>query len=118
MRATTTRATRTSNLTASGRSPVGRALAHYSSVRVFLIAVVGAALAVAGQAETPHLTEWGDPDLRGIWSSATITPLERPLTTPDKTHLSEAEAENDQQQSDYWRLHQYEDQRYDNGDEH
>ena len=27
---------------------------------------------------TAPLTPWGDPDLQGIWSFATITPLERP----------------------------------------
>ena len=40
---------------------------------------------VAGQAQTaradnwtPSPTPWGEPDLQGIWSFATITPLERP----------------------------------------
>lgn len=37
-------------------------------------------------------TPWGDPDLRGIWSYATITPLERPASQAGKAILSEEEA--------------------------
>src|SRR5262245_32080640 len=37
-------------------------------------------------------TPWGDPDLQGIWTNATLTPLERPDNAPDKEFLSEEEA--------------------------
>lgn len=37
-------------------------------------------------------TPWGDPDLQGIWSNQTPTPLERPDALAGKTMLSEAEA--------------------------
>ncbi len=37
-------------------------------------------------------TAWGDPDLQGIWSNATITPFERPTTLAGKQVLSEEEA--------------------------
>jgi hypothetical protein len=44
-------------------------------------AVVAAALAgstLYGQGRTPARTPWGTPDLQGVWSFATVTPLERP----------------------------------------
>src|SRR5688572_9505319 len=37
-------------------------------------------------------TPWGDPDLQGIWSIATITPFERPSALADKAQLTEQEA--------------------------
>jgi hypothetical protein len=37
-------------------------------------------------------TAWGDPDLEGIWTGSTITPLERPAKFAGKPHLTEAEA--------------------------
>jgi hypothetical protein len=38
-------------------------------------------------------TAWGDPDLQGIWSNTTTTPMERPRDQADKTVLSEDERE-------------------------
>ena len=51
-------------------------------------------LTAAGQsAESPDpRTPWGDPDLQGIWTSATYTPLERPESLADRQFLSEEEA--------------------------
>jgi hypothetical protein len=37
-------------------------------------------------------TPWGDPDLEGIWTGSTITPLERPATLAGRKFLTEAEA--------------------------
>ena len=37
-------------------------------------------------------TAWGDPDLQGIWTNATITPFERPSEFSDKQVLSDGEA--------------------------
>ena len=37
-------------------------------------------------------TVWGAPYLEGVWSSATVTPMERPTELADKTFLSEEEA--------------------------
>jgi hypothetical protein len=37
-------------------------------------------------------TPWGHPDLQGVWSNATITPLERPADLAGKAELSAAEA--------------------------
>ena len=36
-------------------------------------------------------TAWGDPDLQGIWTSSTYTPLERPDNLGDQAFLSEEE---------------------------
>ena len=56
--------------------------------RLCALAVVLMATApVAGQSRTP----WGDPDLQGVWSIATITPFERPATLADKAQLTEQE---------------------------
>src|SRR5690606_38764263 len=41
---------------------------------------------------SPAVTPWGDPDLNGIWTSQTITPLERPRELADKEFLTEEEA--------------------------
>jgi len=41
---------------------------------------------------SPHRTPWGDPDLQGIWSNQTPTPLERPDGLAGKQTLTEEEA--------------------------
>ncbi|MCY3972176.1 MAG: hypothetical protein OXG74_19760 [Acidobacteria bacterium] len=51
------------------------------------------ALAAPVEAQSPPRTEWGDPDLRGLWTNGTVTPLERPDELGDRTHLTEEEAE-------------------------
>ena len=40
---------------------------------------------------TPPRTPWGEPDLEGIWSYATITPLERPTGQAGREVLSDEE---------------------------
>ena len=47
----------------------------------------------SAKAWTPPKTAWGEPDLQGIWSNATITPLERPKDLAGKEFLTEAEAQ-------------------------
>jgi hypothetical protein len=37
-------------------------------------------------------TSWGAPDLQGVWSTATVTPFERPKEFADKETLTEQEA--------------------------
>jgi hypothetical protein len=49
-------------------------------------------LAVVGQSQTKLRTAWGDPDLQGVWSNASLTPLERPADMANKEFLTEAEA--------------------------
>ena len=48
-------------------------------------------LPATGQAQT-HTTGWGDPDLQGIWTNVTITPLQRPLQFEGKDVLTAEEA--------------------------
>ena len=64
-----------------------------SAIAIVLLAAV---TAVAQEKPTsgrqlPH-TPWGDPDLQGIWSIATITPFERPSALAGKAQLTEQEA--------------------------
>ena len=43
-------------------------------------------------ADAQPRTPWGDPDFQGTWTSATLTPLERPEALAGREALSEAEA--------------------------
>src|SRR5206468_3860075 len=40
---------------------------------------------------TPTRTAWGEPDLQGVWSYATVTPLERPINQAGRETLSGSE---------------------------
>jgi hypothetical protein len=51
---------------------------------------LGLAATGAG-AQTPR-TPWGDPDLQGTWSNATLTPLQRPAELKDKEFFTPEEA--------------------------
>lgn len=53
-----------------------------------LTAILLAPVAAAQAQRTP----WGDPDLQGLWSNATLTPLQRPDDLGDKAFFSEDEA--------------------------
>ena len=67
-----------------------RAIAIVSAVAV-LVALFSSGVAPEAQT-TSVLTEWGEPDLRGIWDFRTITPLERPAELADQAFLTEEEA--------------------------
>jgi hypothetical protein len=56
------------------------------------LAATGAAAPQTSDAGKAFRTPWGDPDLQGIWTNATLTPLERPDNAPDKEYLTEEEA--------------------------
>jgi hypothetical protein len=63
---------------------------------------MGTAWLLAGQVATksasiPRASD-GHPDLQGIWTNATITPLERPAAYKDKPTISDAEAAKWEQQ--------------------
>src|SRR2546428_4442398 len=51
----------------------------------------------AVKAWTPPRTPDGQPDLQGIWTNATLTPLERPADLAGKEYLTPQEAEDYQQ---------------------
>ena len=66
--------------------------------RVFGVCVLTAVL-LAGEASHAQTKVWsaprladGQPDLQGIWTNATITPLERPAAMAGKAFLTEEEA--------------------------
>ena len=46
----------------------------------------------AADPSAPLRTPWGDPDLQGVWSTATATPFERPPELAGRDVLTEAEA--------------------------
>lgn len=62
-----------------------------------LAVVLLAPAPVAGQDPTAAAdpaafrTPWGDPDLQGIWSYATITPLQRPTALAGRQYLTDEE---------------------------
>ena len=53
--------------------------------------VAGQGSTPAGEAWTPPQTPWGHPDLQGIWSNTTTTPLERPDDLAGKEFLTDEE---------------------------
>ena len=70
------------------------------SVSAAVLAVLVAAPApCAGQIENSNAGDWiaprtpdGQPDIQGVWTNSTMTPLERPADMEDKPFYSEAEA--------------------------
>ncbi|MGM0633074.1 MAG: hypothetical protein ACQETO_07850 [Pseudomonadota bacterium] len=57
----------------------------------FLLGLMTTAACAADDDALPR-TAWGHPDLQGIWSNATQTPLERPASYGEQRAMSEAEA--------------------------
>ena len=62
------------------------------------LTIAGVSLAAAtaiAQAPAPRSgprTPWGDPDLQGLWTNATVTPFERPADLSGKAVLTQEEA--------------------------
>ena len=73
----------------------GRCLATlFTVIAVVLLVPAGMAgqtQTAAADSWTPSRTPWGDPDLQGVWSFATITPLERPREFAGRERLTDAE---------------------------
>jgi hypothetical protein len=58
-----------------------------------MVVIVGALLALVepARAQTVARTPWGDPDLQGLYSNASVTPMERPAMLANKAFWTEAE---------------------------
>ena len=63
------------------------------NARAVLLIASAAALGAAPNSWSPPRAADGHPDLQGIWTNATLTPLERPRDLANKEFLSEQEAE-------------------------
>jgi hypothetical protein len=61
-------------------------------VALATVPAAGQAPATATSRTAPLRTAWGHPDLQGIWTFKTITPLERPARFAGKEFLTEQEA--------------------------
>jgi hypothetical protein len=83
---------------------VRRAVSSLSALAVVVAAASAAQGPLIGQSGAPATTPasnaawhapktaWGDPDLEGIWTNATITPLERPAAFAGREFMTEEEA--------------------------
>ena len=68
-------------------------------IAAVLAVLVAAPAPCAGQIENSNAGDWiaprtpdGQPDIQGVWTNSTMTPLERPADMGDKPFYSEAEA--------------------------
>src|SRR5688500_177208 len=66
---------------------------------ITIVAIAGLSMVVAAEPQNPGgagaatlRTPWGEPDLQGIWSGETLTPVERPARFADKPVLTPQEA--------------------------
>ena len=60
---------------------------------ILLICCTSIVLAACSEAEyQPDLTEWGTPNIEGVWDFRTLTPFERPPEFADKAVLTPREA--------------------------
>jgi len=77
------------------RTPLGYAFgAVATAALVGMVPVAGQSVRAGGSAAAPTLTTaWGEPDLQGIWSGQTATPLQRPERWAGKAALTPAEAD-------------------------
>ncbi len=68
------------------------------TVFVTLIGFVGCTALANGQ--TTPVTPWGAPNLQGVWTGSTLTPMERPAELAGKTFLTEEETAALEQRAD------------------
>ena len=63
-------------------------------IQLLLLCLYAASLPVIAQDFSPRLTEYGHPDLRGVWNFSNKTPLERPERFGDQEFLTDEELTN------------------------
>ena len=56
-------------------------------------------LVFAQSAQSMPRTEWGAPDLRGVWNNSTLTPFQRPEALGDREFLTDEEAASVEQRT-------------------
>src|SRR5262249_16634202 len=66
-------------------------MSRIARLSVVLLIAVLSAVPLAGQKSATARTPDGQPDLQGVWSFATITPLERPPELAGKQFFTEKE---------------------------
>ena len=77
-----------------------RSVLSSGAVAVAVAVVSLAAVPAVAQTDVPR-TEWGQPDLQGVWDFRTITPMQRPERLGDQEFLTAEEAANlDQEAAD------------------
>ena len=67
-----------------------RSLLAVLFVTAWMVAAPVAVLGQSGESAATR-TPWGDPDLQGMWTSSTYTPLERPEQFADREFLTDEE---------------------------
>src|SRR6201998_204350 len=67
------------------------AAATASAISAFVTRTSAQAPAPAPSSVPSGKTPWGDPDLQGIWTDETTTPLQRPARDANKEFFTEAE---------------------------
>jgi hypothetical protein len=65
---------------------------RFLGASVVLVVSLAAVSLSAQQKKGVPLTPWGEPDLQGIYTNQTLTPLERPASLKDKAFLTKEEA--------------------------
>ena len=80
--------------------PRGRGLRPVVCAVALLALAAAAPRPCAGQVASPGAGDWvaprtpdGQPDIQGVWTNATMTPLERPTGLAGRAFFSDAEAE-------------------------
>ena len=76
-----------------------RCLAAVLTVIAVVVLAPMLAVAQSANATAPPRTQWGAPDLQGVWDFRSLTPLERPEELADKAFLTEEEAANLEQEA-------------------
>ena len=74
------------------RRPRTLPLATACAMLVAGVIAVPYAQSTSGEAYTAPRTPWGVPDIQGIWTNATLTPIERPAAMAGQDVLTAEEA--------------------------